>query len=141
MSESAHTVSKGVGVDGEDDAEFDSESQSEAEEDITLALWEEEHSIPWMQGFILMSVVLALCRLRTLGLLCTYLLYIPLLIRSKVIEISISLALESFMWAYLSVRLYAFERFDWYTDGAYPVQAWSCDARLTPGFAASFRES
>lgn len=70
-----------------------------------------------------------------------YVLYAVFLLRSKAMEICILLNIKAEAIAYVFMLLGMFDHFDWFTDGAYPVQAYMCDADLTDKFADAFLES
>eukprot|EP00933_Yihiella_yeosuensis_P068838 TRINITY_DN7483_c0_g1_i1.p1 TRINITY_DN7483_c0_g1~~TRINITY_DN7483_c0_g1_i1.p1 ORF type:complete len:605 (+),score=82.35 TRINITY_DN7483_c0_g1_i1:141-1955(+) len=76
---------------------------------------------------------------------CAYLMYIPFMIRARVFEWRIlpSLSLNSspphaFL---LQMAVGTLEHFDWFSDGAFVVQTFVCDAQMTPGFTLSFSKS
>jgi hypothetical protein len=73
-----------------------------------------------------------------------YLCYLPLLFRNKVIEVQILRELDSPIYIYPFLVFSVFEHLDHFTDCAFPIQAYMCDAQgaqLTAKFAASFLET
>merc|ERR1719362_1619346 len=70
-----------------------------------------------------------------------YIVYFVVLIRSKVIEFRILKQLKVGYAAFIFMLIGCFEHFDWFSDGAFPAQAYACDASMTDKFAAAFLES
>ncbi|CAE7372140.1 unnamed protein product [Symbiodinium necroappetens] len=81
-----------------------------------------------------------------------YLLYIPALLRAKYIEYQLLQQLEALSvkvdntvpWSLKLIFEFcigAFEHFDWFTDGAMPVQAAVCDPKATDVWATTFEAS
>lgn len=73
-----------------------------------------------------------------------YLLYLPLLVRAKWIEVKIMQALNEDLKSIFSTPgfwLGCLEHADWFTDGALPVQAYLCGPSVTNHFAESFELS
>ena len=73
-----------------------------------------------------------------------YLVYLPLLVRAKWIEVKIMQALNEDLKSIFSMPgfwLGCLEHADWFTDGALPVQAYLCGPSVTNHFAESFEMS
>eukprot|EP00440_Ansanella_granifera_P034033 gb/GFBE01036918.1/.p1 GENE.gb/GFBE01036918.1/~~gb/GFBE01036918.1/.p1 ORF type:complete len:483 (+),score=77.34 gb/GFBE01036918.1/:1-1449(+) len=74
-----------------------------------------------------------------------YLIYLPILLRSKWLEWRILKSLDvipSSTWTILyHTGLGALEHMDFFTDGAFPLQAYMCDDVATEPFAASLQQS
>lgn len=55
------------------------------------------------------------------------------------IELNLLRSLEDAQWYhYMFLSVDCLEHLDWFTDGTFPVQAYVCDATITPIFAATF---
>jgi len=71
-----------------------------------------------------------------------YLIYFPLLIRSKLIELRILRQLDaSLLSLAFGFALGALDHADWVTDGFFPVQAYLCDDVATDAFARAMQQS
>jgi len=72
-----------------------------------------------------------------------YALYLPFLVRTKWNEHGILTGgfcmRTSEIVLSIPFVLSSLDHLDWYTDGAFPVQAWMCDAQVTEPFAQTFR--
>ena len=72
-----------------------------------------------------------------------YVLYLPFLLRSKVVEYQI---IKKFGIEWGPALLFEYgmgvlEHLDWFTDGAFPVQAYMCEPGITAAWAAAFDQS
>ena len=72
-----------------------------------------------------------------------YVLYLPFLLRSKVVEYQI---IKKFGIEWRPALLFEYgmgvlEHLDWFTDGAFPVQAYMCEPGITAAWAAAFDQS
>jgi len=72
-----------------------------------------------------------------------YISYLPFLLRSKMVEYKIIRKL-GIQWRPALLFEYAIgvlEHLDWFTDGAFPVQAYMCEPGITDTWAAAFDQS
>ena len=72
-----------------------------------------------------------------------YILYLPFLLRSKIVEYQI-IRKFGIDWGPALLFEYGmgvFEHLDWFTDGAFPAQAYMCEPDITAAWAAAFDHS
>merc|ERR1712137_725388 len=71
-----------------------------------------------------------------------YYVYLPFALRSRFIEGSLLMYAEGLKPVHLLYFcLGVLEHMDWFTDALFPIQAYACDATVTPSWALTWHES